>query len=469
MSEPAAVPTSPLSAERTRLAALLRLGLPLVAGMGGHALFNLVDLAMVGGYWKDPVKAEHALAAVSIASLVITAPLVFVNGISNGTASVVGQNFAAGKIRRANQSSRQALLLTIVWSVLFGVLPALFAGPIVAAFRTDPGYEHGLARDFLEIMSWNAWSGFLLLQVTANLRAVGMSVATMVLLLTSNVGNIVGNWLLVYGNLGFPEWGPIGAAWATAVARGVAALLGILVLSRAHPAVRISRSGGWRPRARFMWAVARTGLPVALQWSVRMTALLIVLLVVAPFGVETKAAFGIGTRLDTLALFAGFGWGAACAALVSHCLAQGRLDDARKVTRDSAILNVMTMAVAATFYYAFAEELIRLFSLSVSDDTPPGVIREGAIYLRVSVFAYPALALSVVWAHALNGAGSVKTPLLLDAVGLLAIQVPLTWYLSRTELGPAGAWWALVISHSLLASVYYLVFRSGRWERKRLF
>lgn len=467
--EASVVEVSP-GTDRKRLRQLLRLGVPLVCGMGGHALFNIVDLAMVGAYtgaYGGP--ADQTLSAVGIASLVTTAPIVFMNGISNGSVTVIARNYAAGQPRRANQYANQGLSLTILLSVVLGVVPALFASQISSAFRTQPGWEHELATDFLSLMSYHAWSAFILTQVTANMRAIGMSMWTMILMLVSNVGNIVGNWVLVFGHLGFPEYGPIGSAYATVIARGTAAIVGLFILARADPAIRL-RLSGFVPRARFMLSVVRAGLPVALQWTVRMAAVALVLLVIAPFGVDEKAAYGVGTRLDTLALFGGLGWGAACAALVSHGIGRGSRDEVRKVTRDSAILNLITMSFAGACYFIFAEDLVRLFSLRGDEPVPAAVLAAGVDYLRISVLCYPGLALQVVWAHALNGTGSVKTPLLLDTLALLVIQVPLAWVLSRPAfgMGVGGAWWALVISHSLLAAVYWLVFRGGAWERRRL-
>jgi putative MATE family efflux protein len=448
---------------------LLRLGVPLVCGMGGHALFNIVDLAMVGAYRgeKAPWPVADTLSAVGVASIVLTVPIVFMNGISNGTVTVIARWFAAGKFRRANQAARQALLLAVALSVLLGVVPAFFSDAIASAFGLHRGTNaHELGSEFLAVMCWNAWSAFLLLQVTANLRAVGMSVPTMALLLVSNVGNILLNILLVFGHLGFPEMGPMGAAWATVYARGAACLVGIALSKRAHPAIRLTLTG-WKPRARFAWSVTRSAFPVALQWTVRMAAITAVMLVIAPFGESELAAFSVGTRLDTLALFGGLGWGAACAALVSHGVGRGAVGDVRTVTSHAALLNAAMMTLAGAAYFVFAPHLIQLFSLGEGRSLSPEDLAAGVKYLRIAVFAYPGLALSVVWSHALNGAGSLKTPLAIDAVGLLAVQVPLAWWLSSTRLGVAGAWWALVASHTLLGLVYYLAFRHGAWERKR--
>lgn len=456
--------------EPFRLRRLLHLGIPLVAGMGGHALFGIVDLAMVGAYHGPaaPGTAADSLTAVGIASLVTTIPIVFMNGISNGTVTVIARGFARGTPRRANQCARQALLFAALLSVVLGVVPALFSEAIATAFGLTPGTPaHGLTSDYLRLMNLNAWSAFLLLQVTANMRAVGMSMWTMVLLMVSNVGNIVGNVLLVFGTFGCPELGPMGSAWATVWARGAAALIGVALSARAHPAIRITLTG-WMPRARFTWAVIRPAIPVALQWTVRMAAIAAVMLVVAPFGETEQAAYSVGTRLDVLALFGGLGWGAACAALVSHGIGRGSRGEVRRVTRDAAILNTAMMSLFAAVYWFFAEWFIRLFGLGEGERLTPAEVAAGARYLRISVFSYPGLALSVVWSHALNGAGSLKTPLFLDIAGLLVLQVPLAWWLSTTELGVAGAWWALVVSHSLIAFVYYLAFRRGAWERKRL-
>jgi putative MATE family efflux protein len=467
MSEPDSNPTTSQGGLLVGLPALLKLGLPLVAGMGGHAFFNLIDLAMVGAYQSDPDLAELTISGVTIASLLITVPLIFVNGISNGTVAVIAQQFGAGKTKRANRSSRQALLLALALSIVLGVLPALFTSEIVSLFQVSETIERVVAEDYFKIMSYGSVTGFLLVQITANMRAIGMGMWPMVLLLTSNAGNILGNYVLIFGKWGFEPLGAPGAAWATVIARGLAIVIGVVVLFRADPAIRIGWKG-WRLDGRVLRNVAGVGLPVALQWTVRMVAMLALLLVVSPFGSSVKAAFGVGTRLDTLATFAGLGWGGACAALLGQRLAQNRIADARRVALQSAVLNVITMTLLAAAFYVWAEPLIRLFSLSVEGPVDPDSVAEGKAYLRIVVFSYPFYALTIVWCHALNGAGSVKTPLLIDALGLIVIQIPLAWWWSSTGLEETGAWWAMVVSQIAMALVYWLVFRGGAWEKKRL-
>lgn len=448
-----------------RLGRLLRLGLPLVAGMGGHAFFNLVDLAMVGAWASTPEQTEAAISGVTIGSLLSTVPLIFMNGVTNGSVPLIGQAYAARKFRRANHAARQALLLSLLLSVLLGVIPALFTEQLAAWFQPQTAEEMRHATEYLYAINMHAWTGFVLMQITSNMRAIGWGVWPMALLLLSNLGNVALNWVLIFGKLGFEAQGPVGAANATIFARMVSVALGLAVLWRAHPAIRISLTG-WKPRARMFWRVTASGLPVALQWTLRMFSVLFVLFLIADFGPAAKAAYGIGSRLDTLALFAGFGWGGACAALVGHCLARGQIRAARRYTAWAAILNVATMSAAGVVYWLFPEFLINVFSLGVGTDDLTTMLEQGTLYLRIGVLSYPGFALSVVWSHAFNGTGSVKTPLLIDAVGLLLLQIPLVWLMKESPLGIEGAWWGLVISHSVIAFGYFLVFRHGAWERR---
>ena len=90
-----------------------------------------------------------------------------------------------------------------------------------------------------------------------------------------------------------------------------------------------------------------------------------------------------------------------------------------------------------------------------------------AVY--VFVFSYVFIALSMVLSQSLNGAGSTKTPMLIDIIGLLFVQIPLALYLSRNlGLGLTGIWYAIVASNVFIAVLYVVIFKLGRWKKKEL-
>jgi Na+-driven multidrug efflux pump len=227
----------------------------------------------------------------------------------------------------------------------------------------------------------------------------------------------------------------------------------------------------------------RVGLPASAQWVVRILAFLAILWIVGDYDAELRpefdesaqAAFGVGIRLDLLAVFAGLGWGAAASTLVGQNLGKKRPDRAEKATWVALWLNLAMMSAVGAAYFLNSEWLIRFFGddKEIVEVAGAGsfdrVVALGSEYLRIVVFSYIFIAASVVLAHALNGAGSTKTPLLIDVVGLLLIQLPLAYYLSRQpSLGLRGVWYAIVASNAFIALLFFVWFKVGRWKTKEL-
>jgi Na+-driven multidrug efflux pump len=308
----------------------------------------------------------------------------------------------------------------------------------------------------------------------------------MILLIGANLLNIVLDWGLVFGEWGLPELGAPGAAYATVIARGLFCVLGLIVLLRGKNGLRLSFPR-LRFRLRIMANLVRVGMPASAQWVVRILAYLALLWIVGDyhgelrpdFGKTAQAAFGVGLRLDLLAIFSAFGWGAAASTLVGQNLGRGRPDLASRATWMATALNVAMMIGIGIVYYVFAPFLIRFFGVdrelvdvgpeSVLAGSFDSVVRVGKVYLRVVVFSYVFVAIALTMAQALNGAGSTRPPMVIDFVGLLLVQVPLAYYLSRrTELGLRGVWYAIVVSNTLMSVLYILWFRLGRWKRKEI-
>ena len=335
-------------------------------------------------------------------------------------------------------------------------------------------------------MSLGTITMFLLMQITAALRAVGDGLWPLILLVGANMLNIVLDFALVFGKWGFPALGASGAAWATTISRSVFCVPGLWVLYRGRGGLRLSFAR-IRIRLRTMWRITVVALPASAQWVVRILAVIALLWIVGShdtslrsgFGKTAQAAYGVGLRLDLFAIFAGFGWGAAASTIVGQSLGRGDPRRAQKATWITLWLNVVMMCGIGVAYYTFAPFLIRFFGSdkTIVDVGVAGsdagsfheVVLTGTSYMRIVVFSYLFLAISIVLAQALNGAGSTRTPMLIDTVGLLGLQVPLALLLSRRpELGLKGVWYAIVVTNAIMALMYVIVFRLGHWKRKEL-
>jgi putative MATE family efflux protein len=470
-------PPSRTIADRGIVRTILVFGVPLVLGMGFHALFNLVDLWIVGKV------GTAALAAVTIASMINTIPMVICNGLSTSSIAFMARNIGFGNMHRANEVMKQSFLIIIFLSILMGVLPYFYAEDLVVLLKASGPEVIEPATEYLEVMSLGTITMFLLMQITASLRAVGDGLWPMILLIGANLLNIVLDVGLVFGEFGLPAMGAPGAAYATVIARAVFCVPGLIVLAKGKDGLRLTMTR-WKIRLRMMFHLIRVGMPASAQFVVRIVAYLAILWIVGDydadlrptFGKTAQAAFGVGLRLDLFAIFSGFGWGAAASTLVGQNLGRGRPDRAVLATWVTVVLNVIMMAGIGILYYVFAPGLIRFFGADTEVFDPgsgvavagfDSVIEVGASYLHIIVFSYVFIAVSLVLAQALNGAGSTRSPMVIDAAGLLGLQLPLAFVLSR-RYGLDGVWYAIVISNAIIAVVYVFWFRVGHWKRKKL-
>ncbi len=431
-------------------------GLPLLVGMGGHALFNLVDLWIVGSL------GPAAIAAVTIASLVNSAAMVVMQGVTDGSVALVARAVGAGDFRRAGEAARQSVLLSLVLGVVLGVPPWLGARWLASAFGlAGPALEQGTA--CLQVMSLGSVTMFVLMQAGAALRALGSGKAPAALLLGANVVNVFLSVGLVYGRFGLPALGVVGACWGTVAARGVFAALGLWLMGTSRLALR---AGGGGLRLPFVRPLLGIGLPVAGQWFVRLAPVLVVLGIAGRQGTAAAAAYGIGSRLDQFALFACAGWGAAAATAVGQGLGAGDPRGAARAAWWSVALGVLWMGTVGAAFHGSAEGLVRLIGRDGADAGT--VVAVGSGYVRTIVFAYPAIGVALVLSMALAGAGSVRLALALEAGVLLGLQVPLA--LAAAPAAPGmpldGVWRAVVGTYWLLAAAYAVVFAAGRWKRK---
>ncbi|MCU0725222.1 MAG: MATE family efflux transporter [Planctomycetes bacterium] len=467
-------------ADKGALRSVVLFGIPLVLGMGFHALFNLVDLWIVGKLGTE------ALAAVTIATMVNTVAMVICNGVSTSTIAFMARNIGFRNLHRANEIMRQSLLLVLFLSALMGLPPYLYSREIVVLLKAEGPEVIEPARQYLEIMSLGTITMFLLMQITAVLRSAGDGLWPMILLIGANLLNIVLDIALVFGRWGMPALGAPGAAWATVISRGVFCVPGLWVLMRGRAGLRLSFAR-LRLRLRTMWRLTVVALPASAQWVLRVLSFLALLWIVGDyhpdlrpeFGKTAQAAFGVGLRLDLFAIFSGFGWGAAASTLVGQNLGGGRPRRAERSTWIAVWLNVAMMGGIGIVYYALAPFLIRFFGSDKSILDVGGsvlgnggfteVVSVGSAYIRIVVFSYVFLAVSLVLAQALNGAGSTRTPMVIDTVGLLLLQLPAAFFLSRwTDLGLSGVWYSIVGANGVMSVVYILMFRRGRWKRKEL-
>ena len=230
-------------------------------------LASMVDLMMVGSIGKgtDPTLGVHAISAVGLTNqpkfLLMTAFI----AMNTGVTALVARYKGRGDKEQANLMVRQGLMVSFIATLILSTLGTIFARQMVLFMGSTEETVTVMATQYLQIQMIGFLTMALTSTITASLRAVGDSKTCMIYNLIANLVNVVCNWLLIYGNLGFPELGVAGASIATVIGQFVAFLIALSVIVRGNGFLKLEFHLGFRPHADALRKMIDIGIPALLS------------------------------------------------------------------------------------------------------------------------------------------------------------------------------------------------------------
>ena len=470
---------------------MARLSVPMLVSGALQETQSLIDLFWVGRL------GPHAIAAVSLSTVVLFLLSPVAIGLMVGTMAVVSRRVGASQPRAAGEAAAQSLLLAGTLGAILSVLGYILAPhvfPLLGVRATDLP-QHGVdpARvvregvGFLRIIMSCQWVFFLMLACFASLQASGDARTPMLCSLTASVANILLDPLLIYGvgpvlahcglpaaalasaaaRLGIPTsalggLGVPGAALATVISQVFAMIAALVAMRQPRHHLELRRQA-FRPNAPLCWRMLRVGLPGSGQMLLRSAMSAALMRIVAFCGPAAVAGYGVGLRWHMFILMPAFALGNATATLVGQNLGAHQPERARHCAWLAVGIDATIMTLFAVLALLAAPALVRLFT------SDPEVVRIGAEYLRVVSPFYPAVAFGIILGRALNGAGDSMAPMIATGISLWAFQVPAAVFLSRT-VHPAtlGIWLAIAAGNVIHALLITGRFRGGAWMRREV-
>ena len=428
---------------RLELPPLLRLAVPVILAEVAWMTMSLVDTMMVGR-----VSAE-AIGAVSIGSHLFFAVAMAGGGILLGLDTLMAQAYGAGRTTELNRSLVQGLYLA---TALAGCLMLALAWVTAELHRL--GIERNvlaLAVGYLDAANWGLLPLLLFLALRRYLQAIGQVRPIMLSAILANLVNVVVNWVLIYGNLGAPALGAVGAAWATTLSRafmlGWIAVFVLLHARRENPDLfRVPL----RPDARILRRVIGLGLPATSQVSAEVGVFAAATLLAGRLDAVSLAAHQIALGAAAMAFMVPLGISAAGAVRVGQAIGRRDRDGAARAGWTALAAGASFMTLSACVFVALPTLVIRAFT------TDPAVIATGASLLGVAAVFQLFDGLQVVGTGILRGAGDTRTGMLAGIVGYWVLGLPVGALLCfRFGLGVIGLWVGL--STGLIAVAVVLV------------
>lgn len=450
---------SPVGAKRAATREILSLAWPVMLSQGLVALGGLVDRAMIGRVGGDE-GAAIPLAAVGFATqfFFLLQSALFAVGLA--CVALMARAIGAGELDRARQSLAASLQVAVAVAVVFTAVILGLARPALGWLGAEPVVVEAA----LPYLRWVMSSSLLLavaLVIESALRADKNTRTPMAIAIAVTATKLVLNWLLIFGNAGFPALGLGGAGVATlgSQALGVLAFGFVLVRQPATSALRIRlrELGAFGPLNR---QVVRIALPGIGERLINNLALLVYFWVLSRYyGTLAVAAYTVGVALLSFTWIPGNGYAQACATLVGQALGGLRPRDATRTGWLAAALALGTAVVLGIVVLLEREQLAALFTQDrqVIDALLP--------FMVALAVAQPFLQLHFTLGGAHRGAGDTFTPLVAAAVGNWVFRMPLAALAAMVfEADVVWVWYAILFDHVARSIWLARSYARGRWR-----
>ncbi len=426
---------------------------PLIAERLLQSVVDAADMAMVGRV------GAASVAAVGLSNQISMIATGFFDAIRVGTTSVVARRIGAQQYGEAQKTLRQSLLV----AALIGIIAFLAFSAGAATSLRFMGAEEDVVSQGVRYFWWKGMSllfEFVTMTFAASLRGAGNTRLPMYVGTVVNIVNVCGNYVLIGGNLGFPEMGAEGAGLATAFARlcGMTVTI-ILTTVRPNPLKDWFR-GSFKPDQEALGAVLRVGLPASGERLSLRGAQILYTRAIAGLGTNAYAAHQIAMRIESISLTIGFSFGAATTTLVGQYLGFGDPAKAEQAAIKARKIAAIAMGCGGIFLFLGAPSVVHLF---IPDN--PEVAQLGAAVLRIIAGAQPFMAINHVMSGGLRGAGDTAWVMYITGTSAWFIRVVFTYILAvYMQLGLPGAWYAMSADLIIRSVFFRWRFRTGKWK-----
>lgn len=417
-----------------------------------ESLVGLIDTLMVGRL------GAAAVAAVGVGAQILSAVSVAMTAVGTGTLALVARHVGAQQHRKAEDILLQSILAALGLSVI-GIIPViLFAPQLVHMFSGDASVvEQG--GPFVRLVMLSIPQSAVLFVIGSALRAAGDTRTPLAIGAAVNLVNIAGNYVLIFGKLGFPALGVRGSALATTLAFTTGMVIGLALLGHGRLVLKLRRHGVRVDRGAIRRVLA-IGYPAAAEQILMQIGFFFYLIFAAHYGTSALAGYFIGVRILALSFLPGFGFAAAAGALVGQNLGAGNPALAARSGWAANRLAIYLMTTCGVVLFVSAQSIAALFV----DD--PAVVADAVSFIRTLAAAQPFMAMDFTIGGALRGAGDTRFPLVAVFVGFYGCRLAFAYVATFVlHLSLPWVWFALIGDYIARASLKGWRFGSGRWQQ----
>ena len=421
---------------------LLALGLPLIGSRVAQFAVGLTDTVMMGWYSID------GLAALTIGATVFFVLFLVGTGLTTAVTPMVASALAEGDTRQARRVPRMGLWLAVIYGLLG--LPLLLAGtPILLVLRQEPVVAD-LGGSYLAIAGLGLIPALIMATLTSFLAAIEKTRAVLFVTIGVALLNVIVNYALIFGNLGMPEMGILGAAIASAVINTVGAVALLFYVVRAAPEYALMQNIH-RPDWPAFGQVFRLGWPIGLTWLSEVGLFGMAGVMIGWVGKVELAAHGIAMQITSATFMVHLGLSQATTVRSGSAWGRRDRDGLRRVARAGFVLSMGFVAVTIAVFLTVPELLVGPFVDPAAPERGV-VLTIGATLLACAALFQLVDAGQVMALGVLRGIQDTRVPMIIAAVSYWGVGTPAAYVLGfPLGFGAPGVWLGLVAGLTVAA------------------
>lgn len=427
----------------------LYLAFPIIIGEVAQLSLGLIDSAMVGAV------SYKQLAASALVFSVINIPFVFGIGITISVSQLVSMSHGQNDKKLVSHYLFNGFWLSAIAAVLIAILVELSL-PLLFHLDQDPEVAM-LAAPYLRIMGWGVIPMLLFMSLKQFTDGLEFTKTAMIMSILAIPVKVFLNWLIIFGNWGFPRWELYGAGVATLITR-ILLFLGLLWVILRHSLFRryiIIGKRAWIFRWRSIRQLLYIGIPSGFQIAMEAGAFALSSILVGTLGAVALAAHQIALSLASFTFMISIGLSQAASIRTSSGF--GRRDQPLigRIGRSTLYVGWIYGGLCALLFFLFRNHLPYIFNDN------PEVVSLATVLIILGALFQISDSSQAITAGLLRGIKDVKVPTVFIGIAYWIIGLPMGYLLSfKAGLGASGIWIGFIIG--LTFSAIFLFFRFSK-------
>ncbi len=423
---------------------LLTMSVPMMLSMLVQALYNIVDSIFVARI------SEDALTAVSLAFPLQSLMFSLAGGTCVGLNAVLSKSLGEKDYEKVNKSAVNAIFLMVLSFLVFFLIGVFVVKPFYLGQTTDPEIvTYGI--QYLSIVTMCSFGIFMQFVFDKLLQSTGNTFYTMITQLIGAITNIVLDPILIFGLLGMPKLGVVGAAVATVTGQIIAAIAAIIFNITKNKEVQISFKK-FRPDVEIIKDIYKVGIPSIIMQSIGSIMTYGMNQILITFSTTATAVFGVYFKLQSFIFMPIFGLNNGMVPIVAYNYGAQKRKRLLKTVKLCVAYAVGIMMVGLLVFQLIPDKLFLLF------DASEQMLEMGVPALRIISIHFPIAGVCIICGTLFQALGNAVYSMINSICRQIVVLLPAAYLLA--QLGNVNyVWWSLPIAElmSLTLTVIFLI------------